>query len=67
MIVTGYYMTRKDGVRLNKTYSDVGMMLERDGSLYSEAIDPKDSGRVYVETDIPIETEKSENEPTKSD
>lgn len=50
MIVTEYYTTRSDGVVLNRTYSDAGMMVERDGVLYSEAIDPADSGRTYIES-----------------
>lgn len=50
MIVTEYYMTRKDGVVLNRTYSDRGMMIEREGVRYSEAIDPADLNRVYTET-----------------
>lgn len=49
MIVTEYYKTRKDGVRLVRSYSDIGMMLERDGFRYLEAVDPEDSGRVYTE------------------
>lgn len=55
MIVTEYYMTRSDGVVLNRTYSDLGMMLERDGVQYSEAVDPADSGRIYIESAEPIE------------
>ena len=51
MIIVEYYKTRKDGVVLNRTYSDAGMMIERDGVRYSEAIDPLDSWRVYTETD----------------
>ena len=54
MIIVEYYKTRKDGVVLNRTYSDAGMMIERDGVRYSEAIDPADSGRTYTETDVPI-------------
>lgn len=54
MIVTEYYRTRTDGVVLNRTYSDKGMMIERDGVRYSEAIDPAELGRVYTETDEPI-------------
>ena len=50
MIITEYYKTRADGIVLNRTYSDAGFMIERDGVLYSEAIDPADSKRVYVET-----------------
>ena len=55
MIVTEYYMTRQDGVVLNRTYSDAGFMIERDGIRYSEAIDPAELGRQYTETDEPIE------------
>lgn len=54
MIIVEYYKTRKDGVVLNRTYSDAGMMIERDGVQYAEAIDPADSGRTYTETDVPI-------------
>lgn len=60
MIVTEYYMTRSDGVVLNRTYSDAGMMVERDGVRYSEAIDPADLNRVYTETDEAIELTDSE-------
>jgi hypothetical protein len=55
MIITEFYRTREDGVVLNRTYSDKGMMIERDGVRYSEAIDPAELGRVYTETDEPIE------------
>lgn len=41
-----------------KTYSDKGMMVERDGVRYSEAIDPAEFGRVYTETDEPVEKEE---------
>ena len=40
-----------------KTYSDSGFYIERDGEKYSEAIDPAEFDRTYVETDVPIETE----------
>lgn len=60
MIKTEYYMTRDDGVVLNITYSDKGMMIEREGVLYAEAIDPEEMGRVYIETDIPIDMEMEE-------
>lgn len=55
MIITEYYKTREDGVVLNRTYSDAGMMIERDGVRYSEAIDPAELGRVYTETAEPVE------------
>lgn len=44
-----------------KTYSDLGMMVERDGVRYAEAIDPAEFGREYVETDEPIEAEEDKN------
>lgn len=56
-IKTEYYTTREDGVVLNRTYSDKGMMIERDGVRYSEAIDPAELNRTYTETDEPIEKE----------
>lgn len=57
MIKVEYYKTREDGVVLNRTYSDAGMMIERDGVRYSEAIDPAELNRVYTETDEPIEVD----------
>ena len=44
-----------NGVLYDCTYSDSGYMIERDGARYSEAIDPLDSGRLYTETDEPID------------
>jgi hypothetical protein len=58
MIVTEYYKTREDGVVLNRTYSDIGMMIERDGVRYDEAVDPAELGRVYTETDEPVAGEE---------
>lgn len=43
-----------NGVEFMRTYSDNGMMIERDGVRYDEAYDPMKSGRVYTETDVPI-------------
>lgn len=43
-----------NGVEYIRTWSDINMMIERDGALYEEAIDPIDSGRVYSETKKPI-------------
>ena len=59
-IITEYYETREDGVVLNRTYSDKGMMIERDGVRYDEAIDPAELDRQYAETDDPI-GENAEN------
>lgn len=44
-----------NGVVYDYAYSDSGYMIERDGVRYSEAIDPLDSGRLYTETDEPID------------
>lgn len=45
------------GTEFTRTYSDAGMMIERDGASYSEAVDPIGTGRVYTETAVPIEEE----------
>lgn len=60
MIITEYFRTREDGVILNRTYSDIGMMIERDGVRYCEAIDPAELDRQYTETDEPIEHTEEE-------
>lgn len=57
-IVSEYYRTRSDGVVLNRTYSDKGMMIEREGVRYEEAIDPVELNRRYTETDEPVEIEE---------
>lgn len=44
-----------NGIIYDYTYSDIGMMIERDGARYSEAVDPINSGREYTETDEPVE------------
>ena len=44
-----------NGVVYDYAYSDSGYLIERDGVRYSEAVDPLDSGRVYTETEEPIE------------
>lgn len=36
-------------------YSSEGFYIERDGVIYSEAIDPLESGREYIETNKKIE------------
>lgn len=61
MIITEYYKTRNDGVVLNRTYSDAGFMIEREGVRYSEAIDPVEMNRQYIETDEPIYKENGFN------
>ena len=65
MIITEFYKTREDGVVLNRTYSDNGMMIERDGVRYGEAVDPAELNRRYTETDEPIEI--TTDEATEAD
>lgn len=59
MIINEFYREREDGVRLYRTYSDAGMMIQQEqtGAMYSEAVDVENSGYTYVETDTPIESE----------
>ena len=54
-----------NGVVYDYAYSDSGYMIERDGARYSESVDPLDSGRVYTETDEPIDM--GTNEETVED
>ena len=54
-----------NGVVYDYAYSDSGYMIERDGARYSEAVDPLESGRVYTETDEPIDM--GTNEATVED
>lgn len=49
-----------DGRQLRRTWSDAGFMIERDGAVYSEAVDPAEFDRVYTETDIPVEPESAD-------
>ena len=53
MIITIYYKTRRDGVRLFRTYSDGGRYVVReDGTVYAEAVDVENSGHTYTEGDL---------------
>lgn len=49
-----------DGFQLRRTWSDAGFMIERDGAVYSEAVDPVEFDRVYTETDMPVEYESTD-------
>lgn len=51
-----------NGVDYIRTYSDSGMMIHGgspEGD-YSEANDPASYGRIYTETDIPVDDEDAE-------
>jgi hypothetical protein len=51
-----------NNTQYQRTYSDNGFCVERDGVQYDEAIDPIDSGRTYTETDIPISADTAGEE-----
>ena len=57
MLVREYYGTRKDGVKLYKTYSDSNKyILQVETNVeYDIAIDVESSNFVYIETDKLIE------------
>ena len=52
----------QNGIWYTKTYSDKGLLIERDGVLYEDAIDPVGANRVYVETATYIDTDASEQD-----
>ncbi len=62
MLIKEYFMTRKDGVNLYRTYSDKNKMILQieTGIKYAEAIDVENAPYTYQETDedIPGEDEK---------
>ena len=46
--------------QMNVPWSDAGFMIERDGAMYSETVDPAEFDLVYTETDIPVEPESAD-------
>ena len=54
MVIYDKYIT-DSGIERVKAYSDKSVMIERDGTLYSEADDFAYQNRKYAETDEPIE------------
>lgn len=58
MIQREFYVQRKDGVKLYRTYSDAGMMIRQNetGVDYTEAIDVEGAPYTYTETETQIET-----------
>ena len=57
MIIRKFYLTRKDGVNLYRTYSDEGFYIKQaeTGVVYDEAIDVETAPYTYEETDEKIE------------
>ena len=66
MIKKEFYITRKDGVNLYKTYSDNGVYIlqEQTGYEYDIAIDVENAPYTYIETDKKIEESLEEIEQT---
>ena len=62
-------ITRDDGVELIRTYSDANFKIRQveTGILYDEAIDVKNSGYTYEETDKKIESEVNNYEGITED
>lgn len=63
MIKKEYYTTRKDGVKLNRVYSDSNKLIRKVGTdeEYSEAIDVETSQFVYEETDKDVPKQEEDN------
>ena len=59
MIVKEYFMTRKDGIKLYRTYSDANKIIYKIGTdeEYVDAIDVETAEYVYEETDKEIPEE----------
>ena len=59
-----YYSTRKDGVKLYKTYSDNGFKIKKVGTneVYDEAIDIENAPYTYAETDEKVQKYNSMEE-----
>ena len=53
MIIREFYITRKDGVNLYKTYSDKGVHIKKQGTdeKYDMAIDAENAPYTYEETE----------------
>lgn len=64
MIRREFYRTRKDGVKLYKTYSDEGYYIRKVGTeeAYSAAIDVEDAPYTYEETADKIEQDNADTE-----
>lgn len=64
MIVREYFETRKDGVKLYRTYSDEKFYIKQMPTevIYDEAIDVEDAPYTYIETEEKIEEIEEEKD-----
>lgn len=69
MIQREFYVQRKDGVKLYRTYSDAGMMIRQNetGVEYAEAIDVEGVSYTYTETETQIEAPEMTTEERLQD
>ena len=56
-----------NGIVYKYTYSDAGKMIQRDGVVYVDAVDPYGSDRVYTEVEDVNNEENKEHEPTEEE
>lgn len=59
MIIKELYMTRQDGVKLFRNYSDEGKRIVQNetGYVYDEAVDVENASYTYTESEELVETE----------
>ena len=64
-IIKEFYRTREDGVNLYRAYSNLDLKIQKSGTdeIYEEAVDVEGSSYVYVETDLSIIPEDTEEDP----
>lgn len=64
MIIKEFYMTRKDGIKLYKTYSDISVYIRKveTNEEYTEAIDIETALYEYEETAKPIGYDMEDND-----
>ena len=55
MIVTEFYATRKDGVILNRAYSNINRYVIDNGAEYKEIIYPSSINKYFTESEREIE------------
>ena len=55
MIITEYYNTRKDGVILNRAYSNLNRYVIDNGAEYKEIIYPCNINKYFTESEREIE------------
>lgn len=66
MVIKEYLLTRKDGVKLYRNYSDQNKMILQveTGVEYAEAIDVESAPYTYEETDEDIINEETPEDPS---